>query len=551
MNPSFSLPKPRPVARWSWAGLFVVLALSLPATAVRAQEAPAPAAVPAAAELDYPLEDEGGAYMLEKVPKIEGRYRFLNEEQTLVRLPHLPRVPVHSHDDDFLYIKLYKPKPHPAAREATIAENWRGEVAPAMAKGDTLTFTKLAGLPEGGQWRNGFDLADINADGHLDMVHAPPRKSFVAPPMFLGDGKGGFTRWSPKMPAFEWDYGDVEVTDLDEDGLPDLVLAIHLRGLVSFRQVKKGEFEIWGEGLPMAPTRGRVTGAYSSRAIAAVDWNRDGLTDIVALSEGAGSPQAFMDGVDTLRGKRLFLNDGKGNWTTAPLDQNDLAIGDKVLVADLDGDGHPELVTDTKSLSDRGLVHFHADEVGFETIDLELRRREIVRSVATGDLDGDNDIDILLTFRLMVGGVEYSGIDAYWNDGTGRSYQRQLLYEESRGSGWTSLGIGDLNGDGVVDFVAAGREGSLMAFLGIGDGRFRIEDSPELAAGPQHVWCGGYQTTLADLDGDGRDEVLQTLAGESGSEKLLGFTPRCPGQGGVFVWSPAPSAAAATASAGP
>ncbi|HEX7808976.1 MAG TPA: hypothetical protein VF608_09630, partial [Thermoanaerobaculia bacterium] len=51
------------------------------------------------------------------------------------------------------------------------------------------------GLPKRGQWRDGFDVADMNSDGHADVVHGPARKLNFTPSIFLGDGAGHFTHW--------------------------------------------------------------------------------------------------------------------------------------------------------------------------------------------------------------------------------------------------------------------------------------------------------------------------------------------------------------------
>src|SRR5256885_7736606 len=76
-----------------------------------------------------------------------------------------------------------------------------------------------AGLPTAGQWRNGFDIADMNEDGHPDIVHSPARKSPGAPVIFLGDGKGNWRRWSEaRFAPLPYDYGDAAVGDFNGDG---------------------------------------------------------------------------------------------------------------------------------------------------------------------------------------------------------------------------------------------------------------------------------------------------------------------------------------------
>src|ERR1700674_4955601 len=134
-----------------------------------------------------------------------------------------------------------------------------------------VRFVKFdVGLPTSGQWREGFRIADMNEDGHPDIVHGPARKQTGTPVIFLGDGKGSWTLWKEaRFPTLAYDYGDVEVADFNRDGHIDIALAVHLHGLFVLAGDGKGGFVNASAGL-------ESTG-FSSRAIRVTDWNGDGL----------------------------------------------------------------------------------------------------------------------------------------------------------------------------------------------------------------------------------------------------------------------------------
>jgi hypothetical protein len=163
-------------------------------------------------------------------------------------------------DGAFYFYKVYRPvaapKPAPVERispqqEQRIRDSYRVDVRPSAR----LRFTPFGrGLPSSGQWRDGFAIADMNGDGHPDIVFGPPRKAPGAVPViFLGDGQGSWSRWrETKFPPLAYDYGDVQVGDFNGDGRLDLAFAVHLRGLIVLLGDGKGGFTDASEGLDFA-----------------------------------------------------------------------------------------------------------------------------------------------------------------------------------------------------------------------------------------------------------------------------------------------------------
>jgi hypothetical protein len=101
----------------------------------------------------------------------------------------------------------------------------------------------------------------------------------------------------------------------------------------------------------------------------------------------------------------------------------------------------------------------------------------------------------------------------------------------------TALGAGDLDGDHHADLVAMTGEGEVWVLLGDGKGGFTREASPEVMGSER---CRGYAVKLADLDGDGADEVVLAMAEEPVSSGLWGEDKSCPSQGGVQAWKARP-----------
>ena len=486
------------------------------------------------------LKDENGReYFVHQIPKSDPF--VIGVEGKLLKMRWNMEAELVGQNSESYLIKWYRQTADatgPSRRRIDPAEQAKllASLRPEVQEVDRLEFQNVgAGLPEEGQWREGFRLFDFNQDGNLDIVHGPARKVAGPPVVFAGDGKGTWKRLPSVFPRLSYDYGDVAVADFNGDGLPDVALAMHIKGLMVLASDKKsGAYESWSGGLPYeVPGRGGAAAGFASRAIAAVDWNRDGRPDLVTLGEGprmAASSDGPRVGQSESYGVVVSLNQGDGTWKR--IDRGMVSgniFGNALAVGDLNGDGLADIVTASGVQGREDLINLGQPDGSWVTQTLDpLPDESYVRAVALGDLDADGRIDIVAGYLTFFGKKWTSGIDTYLNRGD-RWERHQLIGEASR-EGFSSVAVGDIDGDGRADVVALRGEGATLVLLGDGKGGAVREVSPEIT-----IWkgCGGSRAEFGDLDGDGRQELVTAFAGEAS-----GFADptKCLNGGGIQAW---------------
>lgn len=486
------------------------------------------------------VDAEGREYFVQPVEKQEGQYVRTGPNQ--VRLKHGIPLILEREDDQYFYVKVFNKGggtgPAPIKSGSQLTPEERAKIAEeykvSTPASNDMSFVAVGkGLPAQGQWRNGFAVADVDGDGALDIVHGTPRRALGAKPsIFRGDGKGGFTKWQDvKWPDYPYDYGDAAAGDFNNDGKIDLAFGIHLRGIVAMLGDGKGNFTPFSEGLDIWNPDVKTWSAnpFTSRALAVVDWNRDGRDDILAVSEGparagGGAASAYAPG------KRIYLAGPKG-WTQAEGSSvADSTIGDTVTLGDFNADGRKDFLT-AVSLSGTNTVLNLANPKGtgwsVQSVD-SIPKGAYVRGVAAADLNGDKRDDMIISWLNNHGGVARVGIDVMLTQPGG--WQRTPLWMKEGRVGIRSLALGDLDGDGKKDVVGFTDQQQPVVLKGLGKGKFALESTDGIELKVDE--CAGYHVELVDIDKDGKDEIVAGFAGE-----------KCSTQGALRAWKAVPQVA--------
>jgi hypothetical protein len=497
---------------------------------------PSPTAVP-----EWEVDENGHRFHLDRIPKFDGNRELPDGS---IRTPWgIDFKPV-GEDESFYYLRIYDHSDANSAVERP-KTTWTPDEIAAIAATyppplDRLPLSSAIelepfdrGLPKAGQWRNGFRFADMNGDGALDLVHGPARKRIGPPLIFLGDRHGTWRRWSEaSFPPLAYDYGDVAVADFDGNGTPDLALAIHLKGVLVLVQDGKGRFTLQSEGIPFQESSTDPPG-FSSRAIAATDWDRDGRIDVLAAGDGPRMGNAG----GTSYGIAWYRNQGGGRWERRDPEPHDF-FGETVEVADLDGDGDDDLAVGSSLNGSARVMVLSEGESRWRPTELPQLRSGINPAVAIADLDGDGKPDLAVGHQTYQGGVWRFGLDLFLQR-AGFTWERRGVWTEDGQDRLLSIAAGDLDGDGHPDLAAAGANGRVVVLLNQGGATFARVDVTGIESREQG--CGGYHVEIADLDGDGLGDLAIGFAGEEAGLTQQLANPQgaafgCASDGSLRVW---------------
>ena len=231
----------------------------------------------------------------------------------------------------------------------------------------------------------------MNADGFLDIVAPPARKSvgkFNRPSIFMfNTGDNIWKEGAYDIPLHEgYGYGGIAVADLDNDGRPDIVLAVHTGRIIILKNSGEDSFTT----MPFECDR-----PFSSRAVAIDDVNGDGWNDIIAFAEVFSGSKKDRSRVGLLLGMNMSGSD----WEVRTVEPTRGGIsGDSVATGDLNGNGYKDIIIAplTNVNENKKVVWFNDGKGNFAPYGGDIAGDLHTSVVRAGDINGDGKDEIII-----------------------------------------------------------------------------------------------------------------------------------------------------------
>ena len=376
------------------------------------------------------------------------------------------------------------------------------------------------------------DIVDIDKDGRMDYLVCSRSSSISRPDgelvWFQRQADGSYIKWTIIAGK---DFNRADVADFNADGKPDIV-ALGFGQSEGYVFINDGFF---------FTEKTVVTNIIQPKVVDANDIDGDGDVDIIfggggLTTQGQGARVMYNDGVGNFAfgfylvthtnahayiiddveisdinkdGKNdiigwgilgeLFVFDGAKKYAKVEIFDPPVLGGD-FLIFDVDGNNLPDIV-----VQDRGAGQLI---VLYQTSSLQFNKTEILESnwnnkglsqMASGDLDGDDDLDLVFPENGNIDG------DLSWFENINGKLFRHLIYTELKGARIPKFADVDQDGDQdillTVSSSLGNEEDEALLFENIGNHHFinwRLSDSLDYAADIEPV----------DIDGDGDLDVF-------------------------------------------
>jgi hypothetical protein len=336
-------------------------------------------------------------------------------------------------------------------------------------------------------------VADLNGDRSPDLVTANRSSNSVA--VLINNGNATF-RPAVAYPLPGLGAGSVVAADVNADANVDVLVAIlcveavECKGLVG---VLFGN----GDGTLQAATT-YPSGGERGQSIASADVNRDDSPDVLVVNEGSSTVG-------------VLLGNGQGGFQPAAVYESGGGSPRSIAAGDVNGDGNLDLAVANACGGGVGcsptggmdvlLLLGNGDGTFQSSVGIGSGGRAI--SATMSDLNDDARLDLVVANVCPPDDISCPAGNLGVLMGEGDGSFRNPITHGPTGLGTRSAAVGDVNGDGQLDLLAASlciptqcQEGVVDVFLARGTSAFQFSGSYLTGA------FGAVSIAVADLNGD-------------------------------------------------
>jgi hypothetical protein len=358
-------------------------------------------------------------------------------------------------------------------------------------------------IADGYVYAFGICAADIDGDGHLDIVSADAHVGLY---WYANDGEGNFTRhviqYCPRTRLER-----MACADLTGNGYPDIVIVDNIHGdlLLFENQGSPRDGRPWPcqylagpeTDISLEPLPGALPHAYD---VAIVDLTGNGHLDVAATS-WYGNAVAWFENTGSAWVKHTIEEDIEGTRT--------------IRAADFNGNGRSDLLV---TAANAGQVIWY--ENPGDPINQPWRKYVIADELRPThghpmDMTGNGAMDVVMACGFYDKTEAFTRHQIVWYENTGspdRTPWPRHVIASNLPHAFEAV-AGDLDGDGQPEVVASGSAGTLAVFKHQGDPRGLwakqvLRDN----------WTKATQVILADLDSDGLPDII--ACAERGSNEV-------------------------------
>ena len=403
-------------------------------------------------------------------------------------------------------------------------------------------YTLLSGTPFEGVKLGCVAFADVDGDDDFDvLITGRNEYSESTAKLYANDGIGGYSLVIG-TPFDEVESGSIAFADVDADADIDVLITGYNNGNLRIAKLYTNN----------------GSGGYSLEIGTPFDGGSDGSVAFADI-DGDSDLDLLITGLTTLneRTANLYTNDGNGGYVLAIETPFEAVSGSTAVFADVDQDDDQDIMIIGFNGSSAIAQLYVNNGAGTYELAINMPFDGVESgSIAFADVDGDGDLDVLITgfnntvqntaklyvnngiegFMLVIGtpfdGVNFSSIafadldgdedqdvvitgtdnlfgstaSLYTNDGIG-GYQKQLGTPFDRVS-LSSIAIADVDGDNDQDLLITGRnelhQRVSRLYINNGLGGFT------LLSGTPFDGADIGSVAFADVDGDGDPDILIT-----------------------------------------